>query len=435
MTTLTPSIKRVNPMAQVLGHRDFRLLWLGQATSLIGDQFALIAMPWLVLRLTGDPLALGAVLALAGIPRAVFMLLGGAITDRLSPRAIMLSSDIIRLALVTLVAALILAGAIQMWMVYAFSLAFGVVSGLFQPASISMVPSLVNAEELPAGNAMFQGTSQLAGFIGPALAGGVIGWFAHSAAQGTSELVGIGLAFSVDAATFLISVLTLWAMRAGRQAAAATDESVLDSIRAGIRYAVAEPAVKLMLVVVALANLLFAGPLLVGIPVLASTRLPEGAVAFGLIMSAYAGGNLLGIIVAGSLPKPGKGLLRVLMVGLLGMFGLALAAFGWIKSTWVAFAVLLLLGIGDGYFFITIITVLQHITPKEMLGRMMSLMLFAGAGLVPVSQAVSGAVSQWGLTGLFVGAGVLMVLMAAWAGFQPALTQLDSLLARTEAGT
>ncbi len=93
-----------NSMAKVMSIRDFRLLFGGATTSILGDQFAFIATPWLVLKLTGDPLALGIVLALEGIPRAVFMLLGGAITDRLSPRVIMLTADIIRFILTALMA-------------------------------------------------------------------------------------------------------------------------------------------------------------------------------------------------------------------------------------------------------------------------------------------------------------------------------------------
>jgi MFS family permease len=98
------AVSTKNPMARVLALRDFRLLFAGSATSLLGDQFALIATPWLVLKLTGDPLALGLVLALEGLPRAVFMLLGGAITDRLSPRLVMLISDFTRLILTGLMA-------------------------------------------------------------------------------------------------------------------------------------------------------------------------------------------------------------------------------------------------------------------------------------------------------------------------------------------
>jgi len=433
MSTIAESTKPANNlMAQVMGHRDFRLLWLGQSTSLIGDQFYLIALPWLVLRLTGDPLALGLVLALAGVPRAAFMLIGGAVTDRFSPRTIMLGSDIIRLVLVLLLAVAVLTGTIQLWMLYGFSLAFGVFAGLFQPASISMVPTLVSADELQAGNANFQGSSQLAGFIGPALAGAVIGWFAHAATQGPAELTGVGLALAVDAATFGVSVLTLWAMRTGRPAPA-TGESVWSSIGAGIRFAWDEPTLRVMLVVMALANLFFTGVMLVGIPVLADVRLPEGAVAFGIIMSAYAGGNMAGILVTGSLPKPNGRLLRVALVAMLTLFGLAQVAFVWVNATWVAFSMLLLLGLANGYFMITLITVLQRITPKVMLGRMMSLMLFTSAGLMPVSQAAAGALSRWSLNGLFLVSGTLMVLLAAWTGVQPAMGRLSEVLARAEA--
>src|SRR5512146_1571128 len=97
MMVETPS--RGSPMLRVMSLRDFRLLFVGATTSLLGDQFALIATPWLVLELTGDPLALGIILALEGVPRAVFMLVGGAITDRLSPRIVMLLADVIRLLL------------------------------------------------------------------------------------------------------------------------------------------------------------------------------------------------------------------------------------------------------------------------------------------------------------------------------------------------
>src|SRR5512132_13768 len=122
------SVSSKNPMSRVLSLRDFRLLFTGAATSLLGDQFALVATPWLTLKLTGDPLALGIVLALEGFPRAVFMLLGGAITDRFSPRLIMLISDIVRLLLTALMAVVVFSGTVQMWMLYAFGLGFGVVA-------------------------------------------------------------------------------------------------------------------------------------------------------------------------------------------------------------------------------------------------------------------------------------------------------------------
>ena len=195
-----------NPMLSVMSLHDFRLLFAGATTSLLGDQFALIATPWLALQLTGDPLALGIVLALEGIPRAVFMLVGGAITDRLSPRLIMLLSDAIRFVLTGLMALVVFAGAAQIWMLYAFSLAFGLVAGFAIPAENSIVPALVEEQDLQAGNSIIMGVTQLAGFVGPTLAGILIGGYSNSS-------FGTGLAFAIDSLTFTVSVACLWLMR------------------------------------------------------------------------------------------------------------------------------------------------------------------------------------------------------------------------------
>src|SRR6187401_2569774 len=99
-----------------LSVRNFRLLWIGEGISLLGDQFYLIALPWLVLQLTGSALALGTVMALASIPRALFMLVGGVLVDRFSPRKVIFASNLIRMILVGLLAALVLTNNIQLWM-------------------------------------------------------------------------------------------------------------------------------------------------------------------------------------------------------------------------------------------------------------------------------------------------------------------------------
>ena len=186
-----------NPILKVYRNHNFRLLWAGQGASLLGDQFELIAAPWLVLKLTHDPLALGFVLALSSIPRALFMLVGGAITDRFSARSVMLISDILRLGLTAVMAVLIFSVGLQTWMLYAFALLFGLVSGFFNPAANSIVPHLIGKEDLRSGNSLIQGTAQLTSFAGPVLAGGLIALFSSSSSVGTA---GIALAFGLDAA-------------------------------------------------------------------------------------------------------------------------------------------------------------------------------------------------------------------------------------------
>jgi MFS family permease len=428
METTSP---KKNPMSTVFSIRDFRLLFAGSTTSLLGDQFALIATPWLVLKLTGDPLALGLVLALEGIPRAVFILLGGAITDRFAPRIIMLIADVIRLILTAIMTVVVFTGAVQIWMLYVFGLGFGLVAGFAIPASTSIVPILVEEKDLQAGNSVMMGVSQLVGFIGPTIAGILIGKFSQSS-------LGIGLAFAIDAVSFAVSAVCLWLMHSGRRLAAPDSqekENIWASIGTGIKYLWDEKALRLMVIVVTAMNFLFVGPLLVGIPVLADQRLPEGALAFGLLTSAYAGGNLVGYLLAGSLPRPGGNLIRAFLIALIAVFGVVLGAFGFIRSTWVDFSLMLLLGLGNGYIAISVFTWIQLRTPKAMLGRMMSIFMLTNTGLVPVSQAISGAVSRWSLTGLFVGAGILILLTMLWTVLQPELkTFSDSMAAGQPAG-
>jgi len=424
---MTNTTSTQNPMARVMSIRDFRLLFAGTTTSLLGDQFTLIATPWLTLQLTGDPLALGIVLALEGFPRALFMLLGGAVTDRISPRMVMLVSDFIRLALTGLMALAIFTGSVQMWMVYAFALGFGLVAGFAVPAGNSIVPMLVAEEDLQAGNSVIMGSSQLIQFVGPTIAGILIGNYSTSS-------LGIGLAFTVDALSFAVSAVCLWVMRGGRNLEAANG-NVWASILVGVKYLWNDQPLRTLFLILAAVNFFFTGPLLVGIPVLADQYLPEGAVAFGLLMSAFAGGSLVGILLAGILPRPkGKGMSAFLIL-LLVSFGVSLGFFGFIRSTWLDFALMLLLGAGNGYVAILMFTWMQTNTPKDMLGRMMSMVMLAGNGLVPISQAISGAVIKWNLEALFVSAGALVVLVDLWAATQPGLkTFSESMVAAPSEG-
>ncbi len=105
-------------------------------------------------------------------------------------------------------------------------------------------------------------------------------------------------------------------------------------------------------------------------------------------------------------------MIRVFLVALMAVFGLVLGSFGFIRSTWLDFSLMLLLGLGNGYISIMLFTWMQIRTPKHMLGRMMSMMMLSNSGLVPISQALSGAVSKWSLTALFAIAGVLILLVA-----------------------
>lgn len=428
----TANEQSASPLA-ILRLRNFRLLWIGEAISLIGDQFYMIALPWLVLQLTGDALAVGTVLAIAGIPRALFMLVGGAYTDRFSPRLIMLGSNIARMMMVALLAVTVFNGVIQLWMLYGFALFFGLADAFFFPAQSTIVPQLVDEKNLQSGNAIIQGTAQLSLFLGPVLAGTLIAFFSKGQGAGAETavpgLTGLAFAFAIDALTFLASALTLWFIdiRSAQTAVASDDqdENVLTAIRTALAYVWGDTILRTFFIITAAIATLINGVMAVGIPILADARLPEGAAAFGLIMSALGAGSLVGMGLAGVLPKPQTGYFGPMLLFVTGALGVGLILFAFTTTTWGAAAIALGMGVANGYVFILLITWLQMRTPPAMLGRMMSLLMFASVGLTPLSTAVAGALIQVDLTGLFIGAGVLLLFIVLPASLNTAVRAMS----------
>lgn len=424
-------------MLSALRDRDYRLLWLGQAISFLGDQFHLVALPWLVLTLTDDPKQIGFVLAAAGVPRAVFMLLGGAWADRHSPRMIMIVSDLVRFAVGGLLAAAILTGAVQLWMIYALAIVFGVVSGFFAPASNAAIPRILKDEDLESGNSLFQIADQAAAFLGPAAAGVLIALFGQSVIGGEemASLAGIGVAFAVDSASFALSALCLAFMHPIPAPESDTEEHPLEAIRQGVKWVWNEPEIRWMLVIIALGNSLISGPLLVGLPVLSKERLGGTAVAFGVILSVFALGNLAGMVGAGSIPRPSGRAFVAATVALIGGFGVAMASLAFVQQTWQALPLMFLVGIANGYMAVTFVTQLQRVTPDVMLGRMMGLFMLAMYGLMPLSQAIAGVAIGWGLEALFLGAGLSLIGVALFALTRPEIKELSARLDRLSAST
>lgn len=404
----------------VLGIHNFRMLWIGEGISLLGDQFYLIALPWLVLSLTGNALAVGTVMAMAGIPRALFMLVGGALTDRFTPRRLMIGSNLVRMVLTGLLAALVFTNLIQLWMLYVSALLFGLADAFFFPAQTSIVPKLVSKDQLQQGNALIQGTAQLSLFLGPVVAGGLISWLERGATHSSS---GIAFAFGLDSLSFIASITMLSLMRIeqGNTQQEKTKTGVFASIREGLLYVWNDATLKIVFPIVAGLNLLINGPFAVGIPVVARTRFPEGATAFGLILSLFGGGAFLGIALAGILPKPSNKRLGTVSLSVLSLMGIGLAVIGISPSMYIAAAAALLMGTANGYANILMITWLQQKVAPEMTGRIMSLVMFAAVGLNPISTALAGILIGLNPTVLLICAGILMTFFTLSAAVSPAV--------------
>lgn len=311
-----------------------------------------------------------------------------------------------------------LGGHIEMWMVFAAALAFGVITGIFEPASQAAVPRLVADERLESGNSLVFFGDQLANFLGPAAAGALIGWFGMRAAETSpasaatdGSLVGVGVAFVVHAASFAVSIAFLAAM--GRMAPATPDAENLHPLRAigeAMHFVTSRSSLVTALVLLAAANLFTVGPLLVGVPVLADTRLAEGPAALGMILSGFAFGNLFGVVLAGSMARPAPRVLGAIVIALFVTFGAGIASLAWIERTWIAVPILAVIGIGNGFLGVTVVTYLQRATPPAMIGRVMSLMMIAMFAMMPASQAIAGFVIAMSPEALFLGAGAGLVV-------------------------
>lgn len=409
----------------LLHNRDYRLLWLGQAASFVGDQFHLVALPWLVLQLSGDPLQLGLIMAAAGIPRALFMLIGGTAADRFSPRTIMLVSDAVRFGLTAFIATAILGGFVELWHVYVLAIVFGTVSGFFSPAANASIPRLLTDRELESGNALMRMAETAASFVGPALAGLLIALFGSTVIGDatTTSLTGIGIAIGVDALTFLVSAVLLIPIR-GLQALTRTKARARHELTEGLRFAWNNRAMRWLFALIAAANLFITGPLVVALPVLTEQRL-GGAAAFGLILSVFAGGNFVGMALSGSLRTPSPAVMHGAIVAVFAAFGIAVGALAFVSSTWQALPLMLLAGTTNGYITVTFTARLQRMTPAHMLGRVMGLMLLMSFGLRPVSEAAAGWLSRTNVTSVFTFAGVGLLGIALLAAFAPQLRTFD----------
>jgi MFS family permease len=404
---------RVRPLA----NRNFRLLWMGENVSLLGDQFYFVALPWLVFQITGSSLAFGTILMVEGIPRAVFMLIGGVVTDRFLPRAVMITSNLLRLIITVLLTLVVANQAIQLWMLFVIAFSFGLVDAFFHPAYRAMIPVIVDEDNLRASNSLMLSASQLVQIAGP----GVAGVLVYS--------VGVMLSFAFDALTFLFTSIMLLLMRPtalpqkkASPEATQTRSGILAEIGEMLAFVRRNAQLRTLVLVVAAINLLFTGPLIVGTATLGKVRFVEGSAAFGAMLSAFGIGMLIGTLAAGVIRPRRPGLICLLLVATEGVL---LVGVGHASTLITACVLLVLIGCGAGFGNVNVITLTQKNVTKEMMGRVMSLIVLSEVGLTPISNALAGALADLSVTAMFVLAGGLLTLTAMLATLNPEVRAVE----------
>jgi MFS family permease len=391
-------------MLRPLGHRDFRLLWLGQSVSLVGDGIYLVAIAWLVYDISNQPGSLAVVGVAWTVPQVLVLLVAGVLSDRFERRRLLVLADLIRLLAIGALAALALAGDIRLWQVVALVIAYGIGEALFQPAFAATVPSVVPRDDLLEANALRELVEPIGTrFAGPAVGGALIAAF------------GVGEALAVDAATFGLSAGAVALMRR-QPAPSGRRSSFRRELAEAFRYVRAHAWLWATLAGAGLALLLSYGPMEVLLPYIIRNDLGGDARTFGLVLAVGGAGSIVAAVVIARTGPPRRHVTFMWLTwsfAILLDLGLALAGAAW-QMCLVTFVMFGASTVG----LVVWSTLMQTLVPPEMLGRVSSLDWFVSVGLVPISFALTGPVAElfgaretMGAAGILGAASALLLLI------------------------
>ncbi|WP_335936477.1 MFS transporter [Streptomyces sp. PTD5-9] len=383
-------------------YRDGNVLrWLCAHTiSLIGDGVYFVALGWSAQKAAG-PADVGLVMTAGALPRALLMLGGGVLADRLDPRRVILGSDALRCLLVLGVAAGIALTAPALWILVAVALVFGAVDALFVPAIGALPPRLTSPDQLARVTGMRSLSMRLSQIAGPPIGGLAMG------------LGGPAAAFTVTGLLFALSLPLLWTVRirplpaapdADRPDTSTARENLLDGLRYIRRHRLIGPLVAAG----AVYELGLTGTLNVGLVLLNAER-GWGPSGYGWIVSGFGAGAAASaalLAIAGWLPRAGLVLAGTLFVGCAGAAAVAL-----VPALWIAVVLAVLTGLNAGIFGSLGSTLMQTAADPAYLGRVTSVVMLTMVGLAPLSYPLVGAaIGAWGAAPVFAGCGAFACL-------------------------
>ncbi|WP_030380479.1 MULTISPECIES: MFS transporter [unclassified Streptomyces] len=384
-------------------HRDGNVLrWLAAYTaSLVGDSVYFVALGWSAQKAAG-PAEVGLVMASGALPRALLMLGGGVVADRLDPRRVILGSDALRCLLMLVVAAVVALTAPALWLLVAVALVFGAVDALFVPAVGALPPLLTTPDQLARVTGMRSLSMRLGQIAGPPVGGLAMG------------LGGPAAAFAVAGAFIALSLPLLLTTRTrslgSRDAEKPTPGTARQDLLDGLRYIRRHRLIGPLVVAGAICELGLTSTLNVGMVLLNAER-GWGPSGYGWIVGSFSAGATAGaslLAVAGRLPRAGLVLAGTLLVGCTGAAALAL-----VPTLWLAAVLAAVVGLSAGVFGSLDNALIQTAADPAYLGRVTSVVMLTMVGLAPLSYPLVGAaVGAWGTAPVFVGCGVFAGLGA-----------------------
>jgi MFS family permease len=390
-------LSHMNGRGKLLGplsEPQFRLLWIGQSASAVGDGLTFLAIAFAVLHIGGKATDLGLVFASFFAAYVSFVLIGGVWADRLPRQLVMVAADVVRGVVQVIIGLLLLTGAAQVWQVAIGVAVYGAASAFFQPASTGLVPQTVSAGRLQQANALMSISRNGAAILGPPISGLIVAF------------AGTGAVFLIDAATFGISAISLLLLRPVERTTPAEHQPFLAELAGGWREVVARPWIAAALVGFGISNAAGAAFVILG-PVIAEASL-GGPAAWGLILTGGAIGGVLGGLLALRVrPR------RPLLAGFAAMSLFALQPLSLLGPAPVLLiAAAFLLGFGAGELTNTWwFTMLQQHVPEHARSRVSSYDWLVSFIFQPLGFLTVGPLSQAiGKNATLIGAASLILL-------------------------
>jgi MFS family permease len=366
--------------SKTLQSRNFRLFFGGQSVSLIGTWLQQVAMGWLVYRLTHSAFMLGTVGFFTRLPTFLLAPYAGVIADRVDRYRLLVLTQALSLVQAGILAALVLAGVIQVWHLMVLGLFLGLINSFDVPVRQSFIVEMIdNKEDLGTAIALNSSMNTGARMIGPALAGVLV------------ALIGEGWCFTINALSFIAILWSLAAMTVRPKPGAAAQGRQLEEMKAGARYAFGFPPIRDVLLLLMVSSLM-GMPYQVLMPVFAGDVFKGGPHTLGFLTSAIGVGAMLSTLYLMS-RKSVLGLLNKLPLGA-AVFGASLVGFSLCTKLWLACGLLALAGAGMMVQITGSNTLLQTIVDDDKRGRVMSFYTMAFMGTVPFGNMLSGLLAD-----------------------------------------
>jgi MFS family permease len=359
---------------------SFRHFLISDGLGLFGSYFYQIALPGLVMSITGSTEAIAATILFSGLSRISLMIPAGALSDVFSPKLLILIANALRLGSLLVLTGLVALGWMSVPALFGISFAFGVAEAIALPARGVLTRWLVQRELLYKANTIASGPEKLVGLAGPAATGIILASLSQSAwprLPGWNSPGEAG-AFAIQGLVVSASILFLLRVKANRPPVPGTQASLYASPDGSLRELASlifhRKSLRKSFLVVLGINALSTGPLYIGLPILAASHFSDNAGALGLLLSASGCGALLGTVLSGWLARGQPQSMDHIFLVTTGLLGAGLAAL--FTSSSIGLAVLAVIVIGAAASFVNVIAVthIQLNTPPALLGRMMGLL-------------------------------------------------------------